>query len=142
MESNLLDKMKSFCAFQERSVLEVKQKLASLGVLSPDPYLDILQAEGYQNELRFAKQFAGSKFRVKRWGREKISQHLYQRGLDESLVAEALNEIAQDDYMETAESLAEKYLATHPGEHRPDVRLYKYLRQKGFEHEIAFRVNQ
>ncbi len=142
MESHLLEKIKSFCAFQERSVLEIKQKLTSLGVLIPDPYLEILQAEGYQDELRFAKHFAGSKFRIKRWGREKISQQLYLRGLDEGFVAEALNEIPEEEYMEAATALAEKYLATRFGVLRPDVRLYKYLRQKGYEHEIAFRVNQ
>ena len=40
-----------------------------------------LIGENFINEERFAKAFAGGKFRIKKWGKIKIKQALKEKGL-------------------------------------------------------------
>ena len=63
-------KIKHYCAYQERSHYEAKQKLYSFGLYSNEveDLLSRLIEEDYLNEERFAEQFAGGKFRMKQWG--------------------------------------------------------------------------
>lgn len=142
MAVNNLDKIKNYCAYQERSVLEVKQKLVQLGIQGKEQedYLKILIAEGYVHDRRFANQFAGSKFRIKLWGKEKISQQLVQKGLDEAIISAALDEIPEYEYAVNAQKLMTKYLEAHPQLEPSDPAVYKFLRQKGYEHELVLEV--
>ena len=73
-----LQKLKHYCAYQERCHSEVKEKLYSLGVFKKeaDNIIAKLIEEGYLDEERFAIAFAGGKFRIKQWGRVKIKYEL------------------------------------------------------------------
>ena len=68
-----LQKLRQYCAYQERSHYEVEQKLWELGQPGKVHATLIAQLieEDYLNEERFAIQFAGGKFRMKDWGRKK-----------------------------------------------------------------------
>jgi len=64
--------------------------------------------EGCLNEERYARSFAGGKFRIKQWGKVKIKAELKQRRISEYCIAAALGEIDQDKYKETLNKLATK----------------------------------
>lgn len=64
--------------------------------------------EGCLNEERFAKAFAGGKFRIKQWGRVKIKAALKQKQISSYCIAAAMNEIDETKYRETLRRLAEK----------------------------------
>ena len=66
-------KIERYCAYQERSHQEVRKKLYDFGLYRDDveEMLSSLITEGYLNEERFSKAFAGGKFRMKKWGRNK-----------------------------------------------------------------------
>ena len=57
----------------------------------------------YLNEERFAKAYAGGKFRMKQWGRIRIGRfnkhELKMRGLSEYCIKVGLAEIDEDDYL-------------------------------------------
>ena len=85
-----LDKMKAaklkagnYCAYQERTQQEVRDKLYGIGLYSDEveQVLAELITENYVNEERFAKSFAGGKFRLKQWGKKKIVYALKQRNI-------------------------------------------------------------
>ena len=61
-----LQKLRQYCAYQERSHYEVQQKLYELGVRKAehDEITAALIEEDYLNEERFAIQFVGGKFRM------------------------------------------------------------------------------
>ena len=82
-----------FCAYQERSHHEVRNKLESFG-----------------NEERFAKAFAGGKFRIKNWGRLKIERALKAHNISSRCIAIGLREIDIDDYRAALEKLIAKKL--------------------------------
>ena len=62
-----LQKLKQYCAYQERSHHDAVQKLWDLGVRKAehDEVLSALIEEDYLNEERFAVQYAGGKFLAK-----------------------------------------------------------------------------
>lgn len=132
-----LQKLKQYCAYQERSHSEVVSKLWDLGVRKAD-HDDILVAliqDDYLNEERFAIQFAGGKYRMKEWGRKKITYALKEKKVSEYNIHKALKEIDEEDYARTLERLAEKKYASLKSEQYliRKKKTIDYLLQKGFE---------
>ncbi len=132
-----LQKLKQYCAYQERSHNEVKQKLWELGVWRSehDEIISSLIQDDYLNEERFAKSFAGGKFRMKDWGRKKIYYGLKEKGVSDYIIKLAMKEIDEEHYHKTLHELAEKKWASLKGEQYL-VRKKKtmdYLLQKGYE---------
>lgn len=108
-----LAKISRFCAYQERSHQEVKNKLYEYGLWSNevDEILTQLITSGFLNEERFAKAFAGGKFRMKKWGRVKIQHELQAQGLTRNCIQRGLNEIDAADYRKTLKQLLKKKAA-------------------------------
>lgn len=139
-----IQKLRQYCAYQERSHSEVKQKLWDLGVWRSehDEIIASLIEDDYLNEERFAKQFVGGKFRMKEWGRKKIYYGLKEKGIGDYLIKRAMKEIDEDLYQKTLRELAEKKYGSLRGEQYL-VRKKKtidYLLQKGYEPELVTSV--
>src|SRR6476661_294647 len=100
-KGDALKKIKSFCSYQERSHKEVKDKLYSYGLykVETEEIISTLIEENYLNEERFAKQFAGGKFRMKQWGRKKIIYELQQKQVNKVNIKTALKEIDEEQYL-------------------------------------------
>ena len=131
-----------YCAYQERSHSEVRNKLYELGLSRNDveETLSRLITEGFLNEERFAKAFAGGKFRMKKWGRLKIVNELEGHGLTANCIRSGLKEIDDDDYRATLKELLQKKSA-HLSEENEFVRrdkVSKYAIQKGFEPDLVW----
>lgn len=139
-----VQKLRQYCSYQERSHFEVAQKLWDLGVrrAEHDEIISTLIEEDYLNEERFAKQFAGGKFRMKDWGRKKIYYALREKKVSEYNIKKAMKEIDGEAYHKTLKDLAEKKYASLKSEQYL-VRKKKtmdYLMQKGFEPELIGSV--
>lgn len=139
-----IQKLRQYCAYQERSHSEVKQKLWDLGVWRSehDEIISSLIEDDYLNEERFAKAFAGGKFRMKDWGRKKIYYGLKEKGVGDYIIKRAMKEIDDETYRKTLRELAEKKYNSLKGEQHL-VRKKKtvdYLLQKGYEPELVTAV--
>ncbi len=136
-------KIYAFCAYQERAHQEVKNKLYTYGLYSGavDEILAHLITEGFLNEERFAKSFAGGKFRVKHWGRVKIIHELEARGLTANCIRAGIKEIDEAEYQKTLHSLLQKKLPQLEAENSFSKRdkLARYAIQKGFESDLVWR---
>ena len=136
-----LQKLKHYCAYQERCHSEVKDKLYKLGVWKKehDEIMATLIEENYLNEERFAIAFAGGKFRVKQWGRVKIKYELKQKQVSEYCIKKALKQIEEGDYLKVLNKLAkEKYASLKREQYL--VRKKKtmnFLIGKGYEIELV-----
>lgn len=133
-----LKKACSYCIYQERTQAEVREKLGTWGIFGSEAEEIIawLITENFINEERFAKQYAGGKFRVKKWGRRKIKYELQKKGLSDYCIKSGLNEIADDDYQETLKELAHKKREEY--QERSSVLMIKkkvtdYLLAKGYD---------
>jgi len=136
-----LPKAKHYCAYQERSHREVKDKLYGFGLNTKevDQILSTLIEENYLNEERFAIQFAGGHFRTKKWGRVKITHALKQKQVSPYCIKKALKQIDEDEYLKTLQKLFEEKLKTLKSEKNIFVKkrkLQDHLLQKGFESDL------
>jgi regulatory protein len=146
----LLLRIRKYCALRERSIHEVKRKLADLGAQEEELTLIIgkLMTEGFLNEKRFTKSFVGGKFRNKKWGRKKIEIELRKHGIKGEILEQGFKEIAPDDYLQTLDKLlAKKWKQVslkprkneeeHYGLFTPEIqKVINYALQKGYEYEV------
>jgi regulatory protein len=131
-----------YCAYQERCHEEVRQKLSEWTIWGADAEEIIykLIQQNYLNEERFAKSFAGGKFRTKHWGRVKIKLELKARKISDYCIHEAMKEIDEDEYLKTLQEIArEKYDSIK--ETNPLVKKNKtaqYLVGRGYEADLVW----
>jgi len=139
-----LKKIKHFCTYQERSHSEVKEKLYSFKLFKSEveEIIAELIESNYLDEGRFARQFAGGKFRMKQWGRKKIQYELQQKGVHRVNIELGLKEIEEKEYMETLQKLASKKWneLKNGGKMTSQAKTYAYLLQKGYEPDLITKV--
>ena len=139
-----LQKLKHYCAYQERSHAEVKKKLYNLGVRKKDhdSIIATLIEGDYLNEERFAIAFAGGKFRMKQWGRVKIKYELKQKQVSEYSIKKALKQIREEEYFAVLKKLVdEKYASLKDEQYLiRKKKIMDYLLQKGFEMELIKKI--
>ena len=137
-------KIQLYCAYQERSHQEVKRKLFDYGLRSDevDQLLAQLITDGFLNEERFAKAFAGGKFRIKKWGRLKIENELEHRGLTKNCIARGISEIDSSDYSKALKSLLEKKAKqiVENNIFRKRNKVARFAIAKGYEPELVWEV--
>ncbi|MFI5187050.1 MAG: regulatory protein RecX [Chitinophagales bacterium] len=135
-----LQKLRHYCRYQERCQSEVKNKLFQLGINKGehDEIITGLIKENFLNEERFAAAFATGRFKMKHWGRKKIQFELKEKRVNNEAIEKGLEQINEEDYMQTLRKLAkEKYASLKHEQYL--IRKKKtmdYLMQKGYEAEL------
>jgi len=133
-------KAESYCAYQERSQYELRNKLYEWGLHQKDAeeIISELIDQNFLNEERFSGAYTLGKFRIKGWGRMKIKQGLKLKGVPDKLIAKSLMAIDMDDYLSKLEQLLEKKSKTIT-EKDPFKRRYllsRYAAGKGYESDL------
>ena len=137
-----MQKLRQYCAYQERCHAEAKEKLYGFGLHKNEVDESIAQLieENYLNEERFAIHFAGGKFRMKQWGRVKIKHALKQKQISDYCIRKAMKEIDEDDYVAALKKLSEEKWNTLKSEKNKFIKMRKtrdFLLQKGFETDLV-----
>jgi regulatory protein len=139
-----LVKAESWCAYQERCQQEVRDKMYSWGLHANEVENVIAEliSKNFLNEERFAKAYAGGKFRIKKWGRVKIRMELKRRKLSEYCIKKGMAEINEDDYRYTLKKLAqEKMKATKERDSmKKKYKVMSYLASKGYESDLVREI--
>lgn len=135
-KQDILEKLYSFCAYQERCIQDVQKKLDKLGIEEKyhKIYIHHLQEERFLNEERFVQHFVKSKLQGNKWGKRKIEFALKQKQVDELMIQNALNDLDEEQSNEILFSLAEKKNRSlkEPDQWKRQQKLFAYLAQKGF----------
>jgi regulatory protein len=133
-------KIKQYCAYQERSHQATKEKLFSMGLYKKDVEILLSQLieENYLNEQRYALQFVGGHFRIKKWGKIKIAAALKQQKVSSYNIQKALDEIDQTAYLSCLQRLASVKWNTIKKETvlNKKIKTTSYLLQKGYESNL------
>lgn len=136
-------KIQRYCAYQERSHQEVRHKLYAFGLHRGDieEILTDLITDGFLNEERFARAFAGGKFRMKKWGRIKISHALEGKGVSANCIRTGLKEIEDSDYLNVLRDMLKEKCGSLQEENLYLLRdrVSKYAIQKGYEPELVWK---
>jgi regulatory protein len=137
-------KAQRWCVYQERCQQEVRDKLYEWG-LHLDAVENIIAnliSDNYLNEERFAKAYAGGKFRIKKWGKTKIKIELRKRKISDYCIKKAMQEIKEDEYTNTLKQILTKKLKEIKGG-KLQVRNYKaaqYAISRGFESDLVWDI--
>ena len=103
-----LQKLQSYCAYQERCHFEISQKLQEYAIFGEraDAIMARLIQDNFLNEERYAVSYARGKFRIKSWGKIKIRQGLKAHFVPEYAIKKAIQGIDNEGtYMETLKIL-------------------------------------
>ncbi|MEO0896392.1 MAG: regulatory protein RecX [Bacteroidota bacterium] len=145
MNEEILGKIYKYCAYQDRSRLEITEKLIELGLEEEkiEPMMQHLKEERFWDEERFARSFARGKFSIKRWGRQKIRHELKAKKVPIDLIELAIDqEIEKEDYLKSLTFLTEKKFADLKRKNSYENRgkLYRFLHQKGYESDLIYEA--
>jgi regulatory protein len=135
-----LQKLRSYCRYQQRCQSEIKQKLFELGIdkKDHDAFMEELIKENCLNDERFAVAFVSGRFRLKQWGRKKIQKGLKEKRVSDEIAQKALEQINEKEYRAILNRLAKERYASLKHEQYL-VRKKKtmdYLMQKGYEVDL------
>jgi regulatory protein len=140
-------KIRHYCAFQERTHVEVKTKLSGMGIgwTQANEIVSKLIEEGFLNEERFAKAFVGGKFRIKGWGKKKIEAELKKKGVSSYSILKAIREeIDVSDYENTLLKLMKKKWASIKGPgmtgYVKQAKTRQYLLSRGYENAVISKI--
>jgi regulatory protein len=142
--SQALDKARKYCAFQERSQQEVRDKLYDLGLHQREVEQGISQliSEGFINEQRFAITYAGGKFRIKQWGKVKIRLALKAKKISDYCIRKALEEIPETEYLKALEQTIVKKSKSVKEKHplKKKSMVANYAISRGFEPDLVWEA--
>jgi regulatory protein len=134
-------KIEHYCAYQERSQQEVRDKLYNYGLHSAeveDVICELIETN-FLNEERFALAYALGKFRIKHWGKIKIRQGLKLKRVGDNLIKKALNQINADDYEQALKNILEKKdaLTKESDAFKRRQKLILYAISRGYEKDMV-----
>lgn len=140
-----LNKAARFCAYQERSPHEVRQKLAARIHSSEiiDSIIDELIDDGFIHTGRFLTSFIRGKFNAKKWGRIKIAHALRIHEINDQEIQLAMDRlIPEHAYREVVRDLMLQKINKTEGLAPLAVKgkVFRYLAGKGYEQDIIYEV--
>ncbi len=139
-----LAKIRRWCAMQERCLVEVRIHAHSIGISNKntEEIIKRLVEEGFIDEERYAKLYAGGKFRNKKWGRSRIIGELRARQIAEEAIRAGLAEIDEEEYRKVIIGMVEHKIAVTD---RSNMLLFKHRLAKpavakGYEPELVSSI--
>ena len=140
----ILDKMAKYCAYQERCVKDVRDKLKTFDIPKEEKIkiLDYLMTNRFVNDERFAKSFVRGKVNQSGWGLNKIRFHLMQKGIDLETIEEALGQTDEEVYRQRLKDILKSKSKTVKAatDFEKKRKLAAYAMQKGFESSLVWEV--
>lgn len=139
--------LERYCVYQDRCHKEIVSKLYDYRMI-PDTHDIIivhLIEHDFLNEERFSKSFARGKFRIKKWGKQRIIRELKFRDISAYNIKTALKEIDEKEYINTFNELAQKRFDAIIEENQQKKRkkLADYLLYRGWESNLIYaKINE
>ncbi|EDP98509.1 regulatory protein RecX [Kordia algicida OT-1] len=140
-------KLQQFCAYQDRCHKEVVEKLQKMNMIPEaiDMIVSELIQDNFLNEERFAQSFARGKFRIKKWGKLRITRELKLRQISKYNIETALKEIEETDYLDTLDELARKRneAVRETNMFKRKKKIADYLFYRGWEAHLVYeKINE
>ena len=100
-EENTIKKLKKNCAGSDKCQFDIIKKMSSLRIQKPvqKKILNILVKENFINEARYAKTYCRGKFRINKWGKQKIINSLKIKNISSKNINNGLKEIHEESYI-------------------------------------------
>lgn len=139
----LLKRMAGLCAKSEQCTFDISTKLYKAGLPKEkrEEIIDYLRANRYLDDARFARSFTSFKVRFAAWGKRKIRMALAAKRIPSSLIADAIDAIDEEDYINALRRVVEsKKRDLDITDHQERAKLYSRLIARGFESSLISKV--
>lgn len=140
-KEQILEEIILYCLKDERTEVEVRRRLSREGLPLEEieTLLAQLKERGYLDDKRYARLYIESKQRTKSWGYWRLKSELIRKGIDESIVLEALEDvIEEEDTTSILKGLLERKLNTLPQDlpwRKKRERLVNYAAYRGHSYD-------
>ncbi|NLB26823.1 MAG: RecX family transcriptional regulator [Bacteroidales bacterium] len=140
---NIKIKMAAICSRSEQCSNDILKKIIAAGIDKDDAeeILNQLKKENFINDKRYINSYTAEKFRINRWGKIKIRYYLKQKGLDEQLIEEGLNNIDDEKYREAILKTIKEKAKTVKKQNKYEKmgQIIRFAQSRGFEPELIHR---
>tara|TARA_B100000900_G_scaffold62684_1_gene48213 strand:- start:1896 stop:2363 length:468 start_codon:yes stop_codon:yes gene_type:complete len=137
----IIEKIQSYCLYQERCVREVKNKLFSLKVSSKsaNDIIEYLIDNDYLNEERYSQMFVQGKLRIKKWGRIKLRYELKLKGINTKIIDNKINQISEEEYLNYFDQFSTNKIKYLKGSINQKKRSFiNYFTYRGWENSLIY----
>jgi regulatory protein len=135
-------KLEKYCIYQDRCHKEIEQKLYEMNMIEEAKNIIILHLieHNFVNEERFSKSYARGKFRIKKWGKQRIIRELKSRRISDYNIKSGLKEINEEDYLKTLEALTQNKIDTvlEKNSYKKSQKVTNFLLYRGFENNLVY----
>ena len=133
-------RLEALCAQSEQCSMDLRQKLYRWEISASDSetILKHLIDLRFVDDARFAVAYCRDKCRFNHWGKIKLAYGLRSKRIPSQYIQEALNAIAEDEYIQILESVIRikaktiKDIDTYEGR----TKLFRYVASRGFEIDL------
>ena len=142
-----IERLKNYCALQDKCQWDVKQKMQEWGLLeiSQDYIMEQLIQEDYINEERYSRSFFRGKFKIKKWGKLKIINELKKKHISEACIKKGLEEIQDSEYNVELNNQYQKKKASIKEKNIfiKNKKIANFLISKGYESNLVWnKINE
>ena len=141
----LLDRLRRLCSRREYCMSDILKKATTAldgDKESAAKVLDVLVAEKYVDDLRYATAYAREKAMISGWGETKIRYMLSAKRIDRSLVDQALTEIDSSKADSRLQKLLENKARTLKADPQIRLKLLRFALGRGYQYDDVVRVLQ
>lgn len=134
-------KLMKYCAYQERSTLEVLSKARTFKLTKAqiDSAIEILIKDDFLNEERFCRAFVKGKLNIKKWGPYKIRSALAEKGVSLNKCDDFINEIDSANFENNLSYWLDYRLRKEEINRINFDKHYRFLISKGFENDQVYQ---
>lgn len=131
-----LSKLTTLCAKSEHSTGEIREKMRKMGLPESEQerLLDFLLEHSFVDDERFGRAFIEDKLQFNGWGRRKIKEALYLKGIKGSLADKLLREIDKKRFQEILKPVLSAKLPTieAKNDYERMTKLFRFALGRGF----------
>lgn len=142
-EQQALQKLTFICAQSEHCTHEMKEKMAKwqLPEEAQTRCLKYLVKEKYVDDERYARFFINDKMKYNRWGRRKIEQALWLKGIGRDIATPLLDEVEDEAYQEILLPMMKAKWKTIKGrdEYERKMKLTRWALGRGYAYPVIKR---
>ena len=139
----VLDRMRNLCSRREYCRADIMKKVMS--ALDGDrekaeKVMEILVAEKYIDEFRYASAFARDKSAISGWGETKIRYMLSSKGVPREVIDKALEEIDESKAMTRLEKLMENKYRSLKDDPQCRLKMLRFGLGRGYGYDEVSEV--
>lgn len=142
-EQTALQRLAALCSRGEHSSGEMLEKMRRWGLdeAAQARIMQRLVVDRYVDDERFARAFVNDKVKYNQWGRRKIEQALWQKGVDEDIRRSVLDEVDDEAYLSALRSLlkTKSRSVRAANDYERKMKLVRFALGRGYSYDLIRR---